>query len=85
MKYGVLFILLMVFISCKNNMGNKEASNPVDSAGIDQLNIINEKDPICDMDTQKHLSDTALINGEIWGFCSIVCKEKYVQRKVSKE
>ncbi len=78
MKHILLFVLLTIFFSCKENMEMKESVRSIDSAGINQLKVVNEKDPICGMNTKEHLSDTALIKGEIWGFCSVVCKEKYI-------
>lgn len=83
MKYLILCICLSVFISCKENSRKSESANAVDSlAGdSDHMKIANEKDPICGMDVNEHLSDTALINNEIWGFCSVACKKKYVESK----
>lgn len=81
MKHSILFILLTIFCSCKENTEMKESAVSIDSDRVDELKVVNEKDPVCDMDVKEHLSDTALINGEIWGFCSIVCKEKYVHLK----
>lgn len=41
--------------------------------------IVNKVDPICDMEIPEHLNDTALVDGKIWGYCSVVCKEKHAQ------
>lgn len=76
-------MLLFTVLSCKEQAEVKDTVNVTNSVSADtvQMKIVNEKDPICDMDVKEHLSDTALINGEVWGFCSPVCKEKYVSLK----
>lgn len=78
MRYLIFFILLTSIFSCEKNSEIKKSTNSME---ITISMIENEKDPICNMSTREHLSDTALINGEIWGFCSSVCKEKYLHLK----
>ncbi|WP_018342029.1 hypothetical protein [Cytophaga aurantiaca] len=82
MKYILLFILASFVFSCKENTEMKGSASLIDSTSAHPVTVVvNEKDPICDMDVKGHLSDTALINGEVWGFCSPVCKEKYIHSK----
>lgn len=44
------------------------------------VTLSNKIDPICKMDVQKEYSDTLHYKGSIIGFCSIVCKERFVEK-----
>ena len=74
----MLFLFAISILSCERSLEMRKLNN---STEIDLALIENKTDPICDMPTREHLSDTALINGKIWGFCSSVCKEKYLHLK----
>lgn len=53
-----------------------------------KVKVVNEKDPICGMNTAQFLTDTAIYQKKIYGFCSKSCKvefkknpKKYVKKK----
>ncbi|HAD78557.1 YHS domain-containing protein [Empedobacter falsenii] len=53
-----------------------------------KVKVVNEKDPICGMNTTQFLTDTAIYQKKIYGFCSKSCKiefkknpKKYVKKK----
>lgn len=77
MKYLItLFISAFILCSCKN-----EQAHDTKTSLVSGITVVNETDPVCHMDVKEHLSDTAMIDGQIWGFCSIVCKEKYLDSR----
>ena len=43
-----------------------------------EVEVVNEIDPICGMNTAEYLSDTAEYKGETYGFCSTSCKDKFL-------
>ncbi len=43
------------------------------------VKVENRLDPICEMETIEHLSDTILYNGKVYGFCSSGCKETFAK------
>ncbi len=53
-----------------------------------KVKVVNKKDPICGMNTAQFLTDTAIYQKKIYGFCSKSCKvefkknpKKYVKKK----
>ena len=85
MKHIILFVLLISFFACKEHTSsNTELVDSTQSTHLESI-IENETDPICDMSVREHVSDTALINGKVWGFCSPVCKEKYLQAQIQNK
>ena len=53
-----------------------------------KVKVVNEKDPICGMNTAQFLTDTTINQKKIYGFCSKSCKvefkknpKKYVKKK----
>ncbi len=44
---------------------------------IHNLKIVNKKDFICGMEVTADVSDTVIYNGEVYGFCSSFCKDKF--------
>ena len=80
MKYLItLFMGASVLCSCKN-----EKAQDTKTSAVSDMTVVNDTDPICHMSVKEHLSDTAMIDGQVWGFCSIVCKEKYLESVKAK-
>lgn len=74
MKQALIFICMATLFSCKEQT----------TVGSDRqvvAGVVNETDPFCHMSLKEHVSDTALIDGRIWAFCSPLCKERYMQLK----
>lgn len=39
--------------------------------------VFNKIDPICNMETKNHVSDTAYFDNKTYGFCSVYCKDEF--------
>ena len=83
----ILSIILSATISCTNNTQKNQQSTPAPKMDLSSVKVVNELDPICNMKTANHLSDTAQYKNNTYGFCSSSCKsefkknpEKYVQK-----
>ncbi len=81
MKNVILVAAIFALVSCKKeNMEIKKVDHQKMSATkVGKLNVVvvNELDPICDMTTAEHLSDTANFKGKTYGFCSSYCKDEF--------
>ncbi|GEM51873.1 YHS domain-containing protein [Empedobacter brevis] len=42
-----------------------------------KVKVVNEKDPVCGMNTAQFLKDTAVYQKKIYGFCSSNCKTEF--------
>ena len=80
MKY---LILIAAACACFFSCENKRDMHVVETQPVIEQSIttVNERDPICNMEVKGNLSDTALIDNKVWGFCSSACKEKYLHSK----
>lgn len=91
MKFAFSFVLTaLLFISCGNNQ-NETATHTDETEATDHVMPVNnsdkyahlqfaiEKDPVCMMPLSAGISDTAVIDGKIYGFCAPQCKETYVK------
>ncbi|MFN3019490.1 YHS domain-containing protein [Chryseobacterium sp. TY3] len=64
-------------VSCeKKNLEVKQASEMESGLKI-STKVVNEEDPICHMKTSDHLSDTLTYKGQVYGFCSSMCKDEF--------
>lgn len=43
------------------------------------VEVTNEIDPVCGMKTSEHLSDTVHYHAKVFGFCSSLCKEEFLE------
>lgn len=87
-KYASLILCLgLTIISCdkKENTKNNDfevkhiSHEEMKSATKLDVTVVNDKDPICGMDTKEHLSDTITYKGNVYGFCSTMCKEEFLK------
>lgn len=67
----------LVLMSCGHSKMEVVQEKPL----VDISIVSNETDPVCNMPVKGNLSDTALIDNKVWGFCSSSCKEKYLHSK----
>ena len=84
----IVLLAAMIFIavvSCKNENQNQnlevkvaDEHNHSATKKLD-VKVDNRLDPICEMETTGHLSDTIHYNGKIYGFCSSGCKEEFAK------
>lgn len=92
MKFTFSFIVAaFLFTSCANQ--NNEVKNTPEieveedhtMGGTDNSHLYTnvqfamDKDPVCMMPLSAGITDTAVINGKNYGFCSPQCKETYVK------
>lgn len=90
MKSGLLAIVLFTALfSCKDS-GKTESHDA--SKKMDNSNMVSDapekdfsnvqfainKDSICGMPLTAGISDTAIVDGKIYGFCSPECKETFL-------
>ncbi len=70
-------ILAIAFVSCeKKNLEVKQVSEMETGRKIN-VQVVNAEDPVCHMKTADHLSDTIQYKGQVYGFCSSLCKEEF--------
>jgi len=78
-------ILSIVSISCgekqeQKKMEVKSANEEVMHAAHNlDVKVDNKIDPICEMETEGHVSDTIHYAGKVYGFCSSGCKEEFAK------
>ncbi len=74
--------LFLAIISCgeKKEMEVQKADEEmVHSAhGLD-VKVDNKFDPVCEMETEGHISDTIHYQQKVFGFCSSGCKEEFAK------
>ncbi|MGX9984878.1 YHS domain-containing protein [Chryseobacterium sp. POL2] len=76
---NLAFILFAVSLVACNKEKNLEVKQVTEMETGNKINIqvANAEDPICNMKTAEHLSDTLTYKGEVYGFCGPMCKEEF--------
>ena len=94
---AILVATFVILASCNNGPDDADkaaaAKQRVDSAmeaakhaGIDITGLaIEPKDPYCEMPVTAGVTDTATINGKLYGFCAATCKEEYLKELAAKK
>ena len=77
MKNYILLALLVSTISYAQDNTTVKKVQKKKAIASKTLKVVNALDPICDMKTADHLSDTAVYKGKIYGFCSSHCKKEF--------
>ncbi|ADX67088.1 YHS domain-containing protein [Weeksella sp. HMSC059D05] len=75
---NVICVFMLVSCQKKTEPEVKVAHEMPASQRID-VAVDNEIDPVCGMKTSEHLTDTAHYEGKVYGFCSAMCKEKFLE------
>lgn len=82
MKKITYLILFVVAFGCHKKETNriKETENLIDKKNpLNQLKYANTIDFYCKMDITKYgVSDTTTYKGNLYGFCSPMCKHKFL-------
>lgn len=82
-------VLSISLLACAKETPKVKHASHMDSSGkkIENVQVVNEEDPICHMKTAGSLKDTAVYKNKTYGFCSVYCKgefkkspEKYAQK-----
>lgn len=76
-------ILSLAIFACKENSKEievKKADEKMMHAAHNlDVKVDNKIDPICEMETAGHVSDTIHYGDKIYGFCSSGCKEEFAK------
>lgn len=80
----LILISSVVFltIACEKKSDMLENAN-----NLSNVKVENQLDPVCEMETSKHLGDTLTYKSKLYGFCSSKCKtdfEKNPQKYLNK-
>jgi len=83
-QYLLTIVLLATIISCKNEKTHNhdlevkqvEHNHEAVTKKLD-VNVDNEIDPICGMNTNEFLTDTVQYQGKVYGFCGPSCKDEF--------
>ena len=84
MKKILNIIIISFFIlACKNQDSSKDHKPTNDtttkSESIKSVQVSNHEDPVCSMNVDKNVADSANYNGQILGFCSSECKSEFLK------
>lgn len=70
----------MILFSCQNkNDSDNHSHDHSHSAQLLDVEVDNRWDPICEMETAGHVSDTIHYAGNVFGFCSTKCKTEFAK------
>lgn len=76
-------VLGMSIFSCKENSKeveiHKADEEMVHKAHNLDVKVDNKFDPVCEMETAGHVSDTIHYAGNVYGFCNPGCKEEFAK------
>ncbi len=80
----ILVVISGLFFWASCNFEGSEAkisTAPAPEQGklvFDVANLSSKKDPVCEMELDNTmLADTALVDGKIYGFCNVGCKDEF--------
>jgi YHS domain-containing protein len=84
-KYIIIVVAFSLFLGCKKQevvqSKNKVATSFVKPHNhLNRLQYADTLDPYCKMSIVKYVvSDTTKINGDLYGFCSTMCKQEFLK------
>lgn len=78
MKVIVFFIPIFLLTSCREKELHQASDEQIVTKSLN-VSVDNEFDPICEMKTTGHISDTIHYESKIYGFCSTGCKEEFAK------
>jgi YHS domain-containing protein len=94
-KVFVLCIGLAAIVACNNAATEEKASKDtsshsmptVEQIGIDTtgLKFASKDDPTCGMPITAGISDTATVDGKLYGFCAKECKDEFLKTASAKK
>jgi YHS domain-containing protein len=72
-------LLSVSLLSCAKETPKVKHASHMDTSGkkIENVQVVNEEDPICHMKTAGSLKDTAVYKNKTYGFCSVYCKDEF--------
>lgn len=71
----------------KSNTDTTQTSTMTEPTGIDTtgLTFASKDDPICGMPVKGGISDTATVDGKLYGFCAKECKDEFLKTASAKK
>ncbi len=95
-KYIAVFSLLALSIACGTNEPKEAQTDSTHAMQHDstaaavtpdysQLTFASKIDTICGMPIKAGVLDTAMVDGNIYGFCAKECKDEFVKTLVSRK
>ncbi len=84
-KYMIIVVAFSLLIGCKKQevvqIKNKVATSFVKTQNpLNGLQYSDTLDPYCKMSIIKYgVSDTTKLNGDLYGFCSTMCKQEFLK------
>lgn len=83
------FTALLLLSACANNENKATSADAAHETSMQHnaatdnkfadVQFALDKDPVCQMPLSAGVSDTAVIDGKVYGFCAIECKDTYVK------
>lgn len=72
-------MLSISLLSCAKETPKVKHASHMDTSGkkIENIQVVNEEDPICHMKTAGSTQDTAVYKNKTYGFCSVYCKDEF--------
>lgn len=72
-------VLSISLLSCAKETPQVKHSSHMSSSAknIENVQVVNEEDPICHMKTAGLTKDTAVYKNKTYGFCSSYCKDEF--------
>ncbi len=80
-KIIFVFSISIGFLSCDVKVKSEDHSAPKNEVSPKEIptRFANAKDPICDMDVANDYTDTVVIDGRVYGFCSATCQKEFMK------
>lgn len=87
-KIFTLIACITIFWSCNNavteeksNADTTQTSTMTEPTSVDTtgLTFASKDDPICGMPIKGGISDTATVDGKLYGFCAKECKDEFLK------
>lgn len=84
-KHIVAALLTGLVLNACNPNESKTSTAPVPTSQkitVSLSQLTTNKDLVCDMElTDDAIADTTLVDGKIYGFCNVGCKQEFLQNK----
>lgn len=84
-KHIVAALLAGLILNACNPNENKTSTAPVptsEKVTVSLSQLTTKKDLVCDMElSQDGIADTTSVDGKIYGFCNVGCKQEFLQNK----
>lgn len=70
-------IPIMMFIALGCSSAQEEKTTSAEAISFENVQLDSDKDPVCGMSVKKHVKDTTLYQGKVYGFCNVGCKKSF--------